>query len=220
MDPFLSPTPDPVAPPPQFSPDQLIGKYFLKQGPDGDMIRTKIVRKLEQDELVPKENIRFLVQSDTPNSKVEDIMEYHALCEMVEKHLKALDGDPEQELFTFQEILAHEGPLKPGDAKYKGARWNLLILWDLGDDPTWEPRTLIEKDDPTSVALYAKRNDLLSKAGWKKYKHICRRISKANRQLARIMKSKRKYKKEPCYNYGVRLPDKEKSFADLDKGEW
>ena len=26
-----------------------------------------------------------------------------------------------------------------------------------------------------------------------------------------------KYKKGPCYNYGVRLPDKEKSFADLDK---
>ena len=31
------------------------------------------------------------------------------------------------------------------------------------------------------------------------------------------MKSKRKYKKGPCFNYGVRLPDKEKSFADLDK---
>ena len=92
------------------------------------MIRTKIVRKLEQDELVSKEKIRFLVQSDTPNSKVEDIMEYHALCEMVEKQLKALDGDPEQELFTFQEILGHVGPLKTGDAKYKGAGWNLLIL--------------------------------------------------------------------------------------------
>jgi len=38
VDPFLPPDPDPVAPPPQFSPDQLIGKHFLKQGPDGDMI--------------------------------------------------------------------------------------------------------------------------------------------------------------------------------------
>ena len=65
-------------------------------------------------------------------------MEYHALCDMVEKQLKALDGNPEEELFTFQEILAHEA-LKPGDAKYKSARWNLLILWDLGEDPTGEP---------------------------------------------------------------------------------
>ena len=86
-------------------------------------------------------------------------MEYHALCEMVEKQLKALDGDPEEELFTIQEILAHEGPLKPGDANYKGARWNLLILWDLGDDPTWEPRTLIEKDDLSSVMIYCPKLD-------------------------------------------------------------
>ena len=84
---------------------------------------------------------------------------------MVEKQLKELDGDPEEELFTFQEILAHEGPLKIGDATYKGARQNLLILWDVGEDPTWEPWTLIEKDDATSVALYAKWNDLLSKPG-------------------------------------------------------
>ena len=201
----------------KYTPDELVGKFFLKEDPEtGNMLRTKIIRQLEYDKSARKKQLRYLVQADNGTTTVEDIMEYNELCDLVEKQLDAMNGNPEEQLWSFQRILAHKGPLKPDDNEYKGCPWLLLIDWD-GHDATWEPRNIIEESDPMTVATYAKENNLLNVSGWKKYKNMGRKIRKVNRIVRSVMKAKKNHPSGPQYNYGVRLPDRKMPFNKLDE---
>ena len=181
------------------------------------MIRTKILRQLEYDKNARTKQLRYLVQSDTGTSSVENIMQYNELCDIVENQLEQLNGNNDETLWAFKNILAHEGrPLKPTDKNYKGCKLNLLIDWD-GYESGWEPRTIIEASDMISVATYAKTNNLLNLPGWKKYyKRKLRTINKANTLLRSAMKSKR-FITGPKYNYGVQLPDRANKWQELDR---
>ena len=179
-------------------------------------VRTKIVRQLKDDKAAHRKRIQFLVEADNGSATVESIMEYNELCDMVETQLSAMNDGPEDNLWSFKRILNHQGPLKPTDPRYKGSRWNLLIDWD-GHDATWEPRTIIDSSDKISVSEYAAEHNLLSTPGWKKYRNTARQVRKMNRQLARILKAKKKFNPGPKYNYGIRLPDRSKPYQELDR---
>eukprot|EP00977_Amphora_coffeiformis_P024976 scaffold17811_cov225-Amphora_coffeaeformis.AAC.1 len=80
--------------------------------------------------------------------------------------LKELNG--EADLFTFVDILDHEGPLRPTDSNYKGSSYNVKMLWNDGSN-TWEPLSIIMATDPVTLA------GLLDTPGWKKLKKYARR---------------------------------------------
>ena len=52
---------------------------------------------------------------------------------------------------------------------------------------TYEPLTLISKDDPITCAVYAKKHDLLDTTGWKHLK----RYAKTSKRLIRAVKQSR-----------------------------
>lgn len=200
----------------KFTPEELVGKYFLKEDKETGIVqRTKIVRKLENDENDRKKNIQFLLQIDKNETSVEDVMHYNDLCDIMEDQTNEINGVAEDKMWTFERIIGHQGPYKPNHPNYKGSAWNVLVDWD-GYDATWEPRTIIEKTDPIAVAHYAKENNLLKKSGWKKYKRMARSIKKINTMLLRIFKAKKKRSQGPQFNYGVQLPDSKTSFQELD----
>ena len=61
-----------------------------------------------------------------------------------------------------------------------------MVEWESGE-VTYEPLTLISKDDPMTCAVYAKKQDLLDTTGWKHLK----RYAKTSKRLIRAVKQSR-----------------------------
>ena len=93
------------------------------------------------------------------------------------------DPDP---LFKFRDIVAHQGPLESTDPDHKGSKYNVMVEWESGE-VTYEPLTLISKDDPIICAVYAKIHDLLDTTGWRHLK----RYAKTSKRLIRAIKQSR-----------------------------
>ena len=49
--------------------------------------------------------------------------------------------------------------------------YNVLVKWEDGST-TYEHLQLMIEDDPISLALYARKNNLLKTPGWKRLNHI------------------------------------------------
>ena len=72
-----------------------------------------------------------------------------------------IKGDEEQ-TWSFETILNHR--------KVNG-KWEIQVLWTTGEE-TWEPLNWLADQDPISIAMYAKENDLFKKPGWKCFKQF------------------------------------------------
>ena len=105
--------------------------------------------------------------------------------------------------YTFNEILGHEGPLHPSDKRYKGSIYNVLMSWNTGER-TMEPLSVIGADDPVTCAIYAQKNNLLEKRGWKKFKRIVKR-EKVFKRLINQTRIKQ-FRRAPKYKFGVQIP--------------
>ena len=67
-------------------------------------------------------------------------------------------------MYKIEAILAH---------RKKDGKWQLKVQW--GDATiTWNDMDTTWQDDPVSVAMYAKKNDLLKTPGWKCCKHYAK----------------------------------------------
>jgi len=77
--------------------------------------------------------------------------------------------DDEERLWALQKIVGHQGPISPGDGRYKGSTYNIEVEWEDGST-TFEPLSMVVKDDPVTLAKYAKDIDLLDVPGWKHIK--------------------------------------------------
>ena len=86
-------------------------------------------------------------------------MSYNQLMDYIQKGTDA-EEDPDS-LFKFRDIVAHQGPLESTDPSHKGSKYNVTVEWESGE-VTYEPPTLISKDDPITCAVYAKKHDLLT----------------------------------------------------------
>ena len=86
--------------------------------------------------------------------------------------LEADDG--EDDIWRFETILDHDGPINSNDPHYKGSSWNLKILWENGET-TWEPLSIIAATDPISCTFYGKEHNLLGLNGWKRFRRLAKR---------------------------------------------
>ena len=72
-------------------------------------------------------------------------MSYNQLMDYIQKGTDA-EEDPDS-LFKLRDIVAHQGPLEATDPNHKGSKYNVMVEWESGE-VTYEPLTLISKDDP------------------------------------------------------------------------
>jgi hypothetical protein len=184
----------------------------MREDADGNIVRSEIVRMLKQDKDDTRKRVKFLIKTKNGNESAEEIMEYNELCDLVEKQLHAIENDNLEGVRTFDRILAHQGPLTVKDSRYKGSSYNLLIEWD-GMEPAWEPLNIIAADDKVSCAIYGEANGLLDKKGWKYLKKEALNIRKVYKRVQEVLKAKHEAK----YKYGIRIPDRTKSFAECDE---
>ena len=102
---------------PRFSPEELIGLTFLYDTGDGERVRAKVTKKIQDKDAENHQRIKMLLSYD--DGKIEELIAYNELCDIVaEQHEKEAQG--EVDLFCFREILEHEGPLPQHDPRYKG----------------------------------------------------------------------------------------------------
>ena len=104
--------------------------------------------------------------------------------------------------------------LESTDPIHKGSKYNVMVEWESGE-VTYEPLTLISKDDPITCAVYAKKHDLLDTTGWKHLK----RYAKTSKRLIRAVKQSRirQVRASVRYQHGFQVPKDYNDAMRLDK---
>ena len=187
----------------------LLGRSFLLPPEDnGKRHMAKIIDI--DDHGQPLEDIKFKLKIN--KDQAEEIMYYNQLMDYIQKGTDA-EEDPDS-LFKFRDIVAHQGPLESTDPNHKGSKYNVMVEWESGE-VTYEPLTLISKDDPITCAVYAKKHDLLDTTGWKHLK----RYAKTSKRLIRAVKQSRIRQVRPSarYQHGFQVPKDYNDAIRLDK---
>ena len=198
---------------PLFSPEELIGLTFLLDEEDGQTFRAKVGKKINDKDADNHQKIKFLIQVGDEERGYEEIMAYNELSDLIERQHEA-EVNGELQAWAFKGIAGHQGPLKVGNPLYKGSSYNVLVQWEDGSQ-TYEPLTIMIKDDPITCARYAVDNGLLETAGWKSLKRIASREKIFKRMLQQSkLKSQRR---GICYKFGVRVPRNYKEAIMLDQ---
>jgi hypothetical protein len=200
---------------PRFSPDELLGKTFVRTLDDGQSYRATVVRKIQDHDAENHANIKFLVELG--DGAFDEIIAYGTLCDCIED-LEDEDISSEHKSWTFTDVIGHQGPLRKSHKDWKGSLYNVLLLWDDGSE-TYEPLEMVIQDDPVTLASYALKHDLLGRPGWKKLKAIATRLHREQRALGdfsyAVLASKQA--KGPVFQFGVQVPRNVKEAHDLDR---
>jgi hypothetical protein len=153
-------------------------------------------------------NIKFLVELG--DGEFDEIVAYGTLCECIED----LEDDaisPEEKVWTFKDIIGHQGTLKKSHKDYNGSLYNVLLLWYDGSETY--------KDDPITLAAYDRKQSLLNEPGWKKLKTLARRLVHDKQNVCHlhynVMVSKQT--KGSVYQFGIQVPLNIKDAYKLDK---
>ena len=195
---------------PKLSPEELMGLTFIRES-DGQKLRAKVIRKINDDDAANHQNIQFLVE--VGNGDVDEIIAYAELSALVEAQREEELLNPDK-AWIYKAIIGHEGPLNVTHPKYKGSVYNVLVQWEDGSE-TYEPLALIKKDDPVTCATYAKDNNLLDLPGWKSLKRIATRNKLYKRMVKQAKMSSER--NGPYYKFGVRVPRSKADARKLDE---
>ena len=187
----------------------LLGRSFLLPPEDnGERHMAKVIDIDDHGQTL--EDIKFKLKIN--KDQAEEIMSFNQLMDYIQKGTDA-EGDPDS-LFKFRDIVAHQGPLESTDPNHKGSKYNVMVEWESGE-VTYEPLTLISKDDPITCAVYAKKHDLLDTTGWKHLK----RYAKTSKRLIRAVKQSRirQVRASVRYQHGFQVPKDYNDAMRLDK---
>ena len=177
----------------------LLGRSFLLPPEDNGEHHMANIIDID-DHGPPLEDIKFKLKIN--KDQAEEIMSYNQLMDYIQKGTDA-EEDPDS-LFKFRDIVAHQGPLESIDPDQKGSKYNVMVEWESGE-VTYEPLTLISKEDPINCAVYAKKHDLLDTTRWNHPK----RHAKISKRLIRAVKQSRirQVRASARYQHGFQVPE-------------
>ena len=192
---------------PQFSPEELIGMSFVHQH-DGHDYHAKVIRKVLDRDARDHQEIKFLLSLG--DGELEELIAYNKLSDLISEQDQALT-DGHTDLFGFDRLTDHQGPLKHNDPRHKGSSWNVYVHWDDGST-TWEPLNEIAKFDPVTVAMYAHKHGFLNTPGWR----FLQRTAKRQRFINVTINNAKwcSNPKQIRYKFGVKIP---RSYAEALK---
>ena len=177
----------------------LRGRSFLLPPEDnGEHHMAKIIDIDDHGQPLEDIKIKLKINKD----QAEEIMSYNQLMDYIQK---GTDGEEDPDsLFMFRDIVAHQGPLESIDPDQKGSKYNVMVEWESGE-VTYEPLTLISKEDPINCAVYAKKHDLLDTTRWNHPK----RHAKISKRLIRAVKQSRirQVRASARYQHGFQVPE-------------
>jgi hypothetical protein len=195
-----------------YSPEELVGLTVLREQEDGTVIRAVVEKQLMDKDADNHKNIKFILSLG--DGELDELITYNELSDLVERQNKEDASHDDPLYYAFREILDHQGPLKPDDKNYKGSKYNVLVHWE-DNSKTWEPLYTMSKEDPITMAGYAKDHGLLDTPGWKMLNKYVRRIKKYKRMLNQAKRRTRR--NAPIYKFGVQIPRNPKEAIELDE---
>ena len=196
---------------PHFSPDELLGLTFIRDMDNGRKYRATVARKIMDEDAANHQRIKFIIELG--DGEFDEIIAYNELSNIIEdQHEKELHA-PESATWSFTALTGHEGPLSTSDNRYKGSLYNVLVHWEDGSE-TFEPLSVMSKEDPLTCALYAKDHDLLDTPGWKSLKRIASREVKFTRMVKQAKLSQARH--GPTYKFGILVPKNKKHALEID----
>ena len=138
----------------------------------------------------------------------EDIMSYNDIMDYLSRSNNQYDG----EYCRYRDIIGHR-EVRPGDHSYDGCSINLRVRWE-DNSITEQPLNTFMKDAKVDCALYAKKNGLLEKKGWRRLKPIAKREG----LLVRLVRQEklRSFRTSPKYKYGYIVPKDYAQAVELD----
>ncbi len=178
-------------------PNDFVGRTFLVDDKDSPQrLRARVIQAIDKhDAELGADQVKFKIAIG--DDEWDDLLTYGELMDYIE------DQEQEQILWRYKRIIAHQGPIKPGDPDYNGSTYNVLIEWENGEQ-TYEPLRIVAKDDPVTCAIYAKDNNLLDTPGWRSFKRLAMRTKKFIRAVNQA--KLRSYNNAPRYKYGFEVP--------------
>ena len=200
--------------------EELPGRTFLMPPKeDGTRLRAKIIKQVQEYKDGRNDDPDYIKFKCLVNDDYDEVVAYNDIVDFIEQD-DSWDGT-----WKFEEILDHQGPLKPSDPRYKGAKWNVLLRWSTGEQ-SWEPITKREEDgtktgvydtDPVTVAIYAKEHGLLNTPGWRL--PGMKNIVKTEKRLKRHANQAKlhSYRKKAVYMYGYKVPRNHDQAMEFDR---
>jgi hypothetical protein len=95
-----------------------------------------------------------------------------------------------------------------------GSCYNVLVHWEDGSE-TFEPLSIMAKEDPITCAKHAKDNELLDKPGWKSLQQVPSRTIKFAWEC---QQAKLHYERQgPAYNFDILLPTDQNDALRINK---
>jgi hypothetical protein len=172
----------------EINPSDLIDMYVY------DLYKTKKGNERTMKGQVKEQlnDKKFRVAFENGKQKVYEFEELIAILNR--------EDEEDVERWSFQDILSHR---RSKDKKRKG-KMDLLIKWEEFDEPCWEPMEIFKKDDPVTLARYARDHNLLAGSAWKwanRYVKPLRNFLNMIRQIL-LKRKKRKVK----FQYGFKVP--------------
>ena len=198
------------------TPQEVIGRTFLMPPTqDGSRYRAKIMSRVRKMKDKAHEDPEFIQFKCLVNDDYEDIVAYNQVVDYIEKD-QSWEG-----IWNFEKILDHK-KVKPKDKDYRGSGVNCLVLWSTGEQ-TWEPlhdrngKRGLWVDDPVTVAIYARDNDLLDTPGWKL--PGLKKMAKTQKKLLRLANKAKlhSFRSKPVYMYGFQVPRNHTEAMELDR---
>ena len=199
----------------QLPPDELLQRTFLMPpNDDGSRDRAKILEIInDHKERTQKEidqhpemiKFKCIVGKD----KREEVVAYNDIVDYIEAD-ESWDG-----IWHFEEILDHK-IVKPGDPDYDRSRYSVLVRWT-GGETTWVGLKTIYDSDPVTLAIYARKHNLLDTPGWK-YPLLKKYAKTEKRMIRRANQAKlHSFRTKPVYMYGYQVPRNHEQAMELDR---
>jgi len=174
---------------PVVDPIEIIGFQFIRENENGVPVRA-VVSTFDADM-----NLYKVMQGDDEVDWITENAIQEALLSRTD------DGASN---WIIAKILDH---------KLDGQRYDVQVQWQDGE-VSWEPMSVIKKDDPVKLALYAKHRELIYEPGWR----WARKMLKTNKRFSRMVKMfKASISEGPKYKFGIRVPRNRKEALQLDK---
>jgi hypothetical protein len=186
---------------PSVDPMDLIGKTFLlERDVDGTIHRAEVISRVEY---VDGETEQFLVKFG--DGQREDIMTYDAIIEALDRQLqREADATNDDQYLIFTEVKGH---------RKIGNIWEVLMKWE-DNTETWELLSSVKKDDPVTLAKYAKENNLLEVPGWKRLQAYVQQ-GKVNALYRQVQLNNLRNKSR--VKFGVPIPSSYEQALEYDK---
>ena len=178
---------------PTLDSSSFLGRTFITTPDDSGEQRRATIEQVQLTKNKTPDGMQplFKFKCRVGTKTFEEVMTYNRMLEWIE-----MDQDKD-DFYRIEGIVNHRRNQKSPSG------WEVLVEWASGQ-VTWNDLTLTFQGDPVTVSMYAKKQGLLDKTGWRRCKRYVRNVKTLGRAANQVRL--KNYRNRPVYMYGYQVP--------------